>query len=413
MARRFEGTVLRIGSKRTVLLPIEAAAREWEARTGARVEAVNIPITEREARYERMAAEGDGTFDLLDAYDPLVPRYGARLYEDLEALGLETADFLASALTPMRTEGRLCGLPLHAEFELFIYNREHFAAAGIDPETTEWTWSNLYGLGSRLRTAHRYPSVAPWLAPGGEGYLYWLCYYNSTGQALLSDDRTEVRFDNDDALATWQAVEEGFRRGFFDPVAAAELPREWPYSADHEAALYFNRGDASSQIGVVELWGQAVSGDPAFEVRILPEDVGVTILPGLRPGTSGSVSCAEGLGINRYGRNREAALSFLQFVTGDAFQRRMMLGEFGFVLPSSRRTVLGDPEIRARFPLAEVLERQSGFPAEHYSAPYDYQDVIESALRRLFWGEWTAEQAHEETLAGVTRLVREYAAHRA
>jgi ABC-type glycerol-3-phosphate transport system substrate-binding protein len=406
-ARDFTGVRLRIASKRTTLQPVREAARIWAAATGGTVDAENIPITVREAIYERWARDRDGTYDLIDAHDPLVPRLGDRLYRSLDEPDVEIDDFVPATLGQMRAGGTLYGLPAHGEVEIFIYNRIHFAEAGLDPDPALRTWDELIDHALRFRAAGRYGCVVPWLAPGGEGFLYWLCMLNSTGVRLLSDDRREVLLD-ERALAVWETLDRGFRSEFFDPISAAELPREWPYSSDHESGLVFNRGEAASQINVVELWFQAVAGSDDWQRRIPPDAVAASLLPGIEPGTSGSLACAEGLGINRFGRQQDAALDFLLTLTGRDYQRRMMLEERGFVLPSSRRSVLADPEIRAHLPLAELVARQSTYVTEHYPAPFNYQAVVEDAIARLFRREWTPREAHDRTIAGIRARIRDH-----
>ena len=44
---------------------------------------------------------------------------------------------------------------------------------------------------------------------------YWLCYYNSFNQPFISDDYTQVLFDTDQAVATWDAIDKGLTSGFF------------------------------------------------------------------------------------------------------------------------------------------------------------------------------------------------------
>src|SRR5207237_3695776 len=124
---------------------------------------------------------------------------------------------LPAAMGSMRPAGVLRALPVHSATEIFIYNKEHFAAAGIDPENRPGTWDELYQLAPQLTQGNRYPSVVPWIAPSNrKTILYWLVYYNSFPNAkFVSDDYTQIGFDNEAGLETWRAIDRGFKARFF------------------------------------------------------------------------------------------------------------------------------------------------------------------------------------------------------
>ena len=57
----------------------------------------------------------------------------------------------------MSPAGVLRALPVHSETEIFIYNKEMFEAAGVDPENIPQTWDELYELSPKLTEGNRYP----------------------------------------------------------------------------------------------------------------------------------------------------------------------------------------------------------------------------------------------------------------
>ena len=128
---------------------------------------------------------------------------------------------------------------------------------------------------------------------------------------------------------------------------------------DQDTSLLFNQNLAASQAATTGFGSTAGSTDPAKKSVITKAEVGVSVMPGITAGTSGSVIVAEGLGINKFSRNRDAALSFVKYTTGTEFQKQMVLGKAGQVLPSSRLSVSKDPEVAAGFPLAATLAEQA------------------------------------------------------
>jgi hypothetical protein len=82
----------------------------------------------------------------------------------------------------------------------------------------------------------------------------------------------------------------------------------------------------------------------------------------------------------------------------------------GKTLPSSRTSVLNDPEVKAAYPVGEVLASQGDSNLDRYAAPYDWAPPFSASFQKLYRGEITAEQAHEETVAGVLQVITDYLA---
>jgi ABC-type glycerol-3-phosphate transport system substrate-binding protein len=234
------------------------------------------------------------------------------------------------------------------------------------------------------------------------GSAYFLCFFNSIpGARLLSDDRTQVLFGGPEGLQAMQAIEAGIKAGFFDPNLSPDIE-------DYATGGLFNQAKTASQINFAELWGYATGGDPEnFPTTITPDEVGVTIMPGIESGNSGSVNGFEGFGINKFGQQKEAALHFLQYMSGPEYQKKLNLTK---VLPSSISSVLTDPEVAAVYGVGEVLAEQGTYNLDRYASPYDWTPPINAALAQLYRGEIDASTAHEQAVAGVQEIVNTYLA---
>ena len=253
------------------------AKASWEPRTGGKVEISSLDFGDVPIKYAGVIASQDSSVDVVYTYAGFMGQFGERLYDDIGPLAGDTSAWLPSTLGIMSPAGVLRALPVHSETEIFIYNKEHFEAAGADPDNIPQTWDELYALAPKLTSGNRYPCVAPWIAPTGrKSILYWLVYYNSFPDAkFVSDDNTQVLFDNDAGLKTWQAIERGFKAKFFDPVGVS-------LANDYESGLVFNQGQSASQINYSELWGQAVSGNTEdFKATISADVVGASVMPGV------------------------------------------------------------------------------------------------------------------------------------
>ena len=400
-AADFSGVTLQVWSGGTVAPPAERAAEQWKADTGGTAVITVVPFAERALKFAGVISAQDSSVDLLYIAGQFAGQFGDRLYDDLGATGVDTSDFVPAILPILSSDGALRGLPVHSEMEILIYNKTMFEAAGLDPDSPPDTWEALYDAAPKLTEGNRYGCAVPWTIGYGPG-AYYLCFLNSIPDAhLLSEDRTQVLFDDEAGLQAFQTIEAGFKAKFFDPNID-------PTIDDYGTGKMFNQKQTASQINFAELWGYAVGGDPTnFPSELQPDEVGATILPGITSGTSGSINGFEGFGINKFGKQKEAALHFLTYLTGAEFQKEMNLGK---TLPSSRTSVLNDSEVTAAYPIGKVLASQGGYNLDRYAAPYDWTPPFSDSFAKLYRGEIGAEQAHEESVAGVKKIVETWLA---
>ena len=202
-------------------------------------------------KFAGIIASQDSSFDVIYAYSGFIGQFGERLYEDITATAGDTSDFLAGPLTVMQQNGKQLALPMQSEMEIFIYDKEYFEAAGIDRRHPRRAGLDFYEFADKLHVENRYGGLAGLTAPF-LALLYYEIYLNSTPTKLLSDDRTQIEFDNEDGLAALKAIEDGWKTQFFDPSGLTG-------AADYDSALLFNQGLTASQINFAELWAQAVS----------------------------------------------------------------------------------------------------------------------------------------------------------
>jgi multiple sugar transport system substrate-binding protein len=397
----FKGITLNVGCNPTGVQPAQAAGALWAAKTGGKVNAVVIPYAERATDYATMIVSKDPHYDVLFGSVDFVSNFGDRIYEDLGDLGGMTKDLIPAALNQLTKGGKLYAAPLFADMEFFIYNKQDWTAAGLDPAKVPTTWAELYALAPKLNTGGRAANVTPW---NTIGVPYWISMYNSLGGQLFSEDKTQVLFDNDKALKTWQTVEAGFKQQFFG-IAAANA------TGDADTQVLFNQNLGASEINTANFWSQILGSDPAYKLKISKDDVGVVIMPGIDAGTSGSIIVAEGFGVNKFGTHKDAALDFVKFTASPEFQKQLVLGKAGTVLPTSSTSVSLDKDVAASFPIAPLLAEQ----AKHQltwpgNAPYNWNAPFLLGLTNISKGTWDAQKAHTETVKAVKQLAVNYIA---
>lgn len=392
---KFPGITLNVACNPTSIDTCTAAGKLWGQATGATVKAQVVPYAERATDYASWIVSKDASFDVLYAGVDFVDNFGNKIYKDLKPLLGDTSDFVPAALGQLTKGGQLLAAPLFADMELFFWNKTDWSQASL-PAKIPGTWDELYAYAPKLAVGNREPCVIPW---NNNGVPFWIAFYNSTKGQLFSDDKSQLLFDNDNGLATWQTIERGFKAKFFGTAGANAV-------GDQDTSLLFNQNLGACQMATTGFGATAGSSDPAAKSVIKKEEVGVGTVPGIKSGTSGSVIVAEGLGINKFTKNVDAALSFIKYCTGPDLQKQMALGKAGHPLPPSRLSVSQDAEVQAGFPfaatLAEQAKSQLKWPG---NAPFKWNAPFLLGLTNLSKGTWTAEQAHEETIKAVKKLM--------
>jgi len=399
----FAGTTVRVQTGGETQLVGELAKPLWEKQTGGTVELSFTAFEERAQKYASFVATQDPTFDVIHLEGPFGGALGDSLYEDLFPLIGDTSDFIPATVSNLTWNGKLLAAPVYALVMFYMYNRQFYEQAGLDPDNVPSTWDELYAQAAALRSDKRYPFLLGWLSNPYYTANYFLAFLNSTSATAITEDGKAPGFDNDDGLLAFQTIKKGFDSDFFDPNGMSTATLE-------DSAILFNQGLTATVFGFPSHYAWARSQDVEnYSATLDPSVVGAKIIPGIKSGTSGSINGYEGFGLNRFGKQKDAAVSFIKFTVSPEFQKVMNLqGVTGF--PSTRLSVVGDPEVASAYPLGEVLAEQGTYNVKNYNFQFDWYPAVELAIRNMHDGVWTPEQAHEEAVKGVTEAIAKYEA---
>lgn len=112
--------------------------------------------------------------------------------------------FFASFMRNSQTEGKTWGIPFQRSTPVMYYNKEAFAAAGLDPETPPATWDELVEMGQTLTLRDAGGTVTQWgVRIPSSGFPSWLFtgLVASNGQdGLANDAGTEVYFSTPEVI---------------------------------------------------------------------------------------------------------------------------------------------------------------------------------------------------------------------
>jgi ABC-type glycerol-3-phosphate transport system substrate-binding protein len=133
-------------------------------------------------------------------------------------------------------------------------------------------------------------------------------------------------------------------------------------------------------------------------------------MPGVKSGGTGTFNGYEAFAVNQFSTKKEAALSFAREMAGFASQRSIALGENFTALPPSRLSVFEDADVKAKYPLADILFEQAKSNTNRWGAPYfaDMSAIYDDVLPKMAKKELTVDAAHTQLVERVQEVIDEY-----
>ncbi|WP_447555187.1 ABC transporter substrate-binding protein [Vreelandella sp. EE22] len=138
--------------------------------------------------------------DVIVAFDDLVESDDERTWLD---------GFYPGLMENSQLDGKTYGIPFQRSTVVLFWNKEAFEAAGLDPETPPENWDEMAEMAATIRKAsggEQWGVMVP-----STGYPYWMfqAFAFQNGHRLMSEDGTEVYFDDPaavEALEYWVSL---------------------------------------------------------------------------------------------------------------------------------------------------------------------------------------------------------------
>jgi len=116
--------------------------------------------------------------------------------------------FMPAYLASARVEDHLWAVPFQRSTAVMYYNKEAFAAAGLDPEQPPRTWDDMVEMGQALTLRDGSGNVNQWGLgiPGSMNAVHWLfgALVAQNGGTLSSDDGLHTFFDTPEVIEALQ-----------------------------------------------------------------------------------------------------------------------------------------------------------------------------------------------------------------
>ena len=213
-------------------------------------------------------------------------------------------DFVESFMIDSFVDGKIYSIPFQRSVNILYYNKDMFAAAGLDPETPPTTWEELINYAKKLTLHDDKGNVTQWgvalgLSTGSAQWTFTgLALQNSLdGSGLATEDGKAVLFNTNENIEALQFV----------------IDLQQKYKVMQEGIIA--NGDLPTMLkeGVVAMIENTTGGMTSIASSGI--NFGVAMLPGPRrngaPTGGGNIYICSGIPES----HQKAAWSFIRFAT--------------------------------------------------------------------------------------------------
>jgi trehalose/maltose transport system substrate-binding protein len=239
--------------------------------------------------------------------------------------------FIPSTLATAKFEGRYWAIPFNTNAGLLYYNK---TKVRTPPSTWQQAYKYASHSGGLAYQARRYEGLT----------VDFLELLYSAGGRVLSRDGKTATINSPQARRALAFMQHGIKRG--------SAPRAVLTYMEEESRNAFQSGKAALLRNWPYVYARAKRAHLPF---------GVEALPPFGDGRPASVLGGYNLGISSYSTNPGAALSFINFATAPAAQKRFFIAS---ALPAVITRVYRDPAVVRAAPFAPTLLRavENGIP---------------------------------------------------
>lgn len=214
--------------------------------------------------------------------------------------GIDTSAY-GGTVEQIRMNDEVYALPFRSDFWILYYNKDLFDAAGVDYPTNDMTLEQYDELARKLTSGSGANKVY------GAHYHTWRSAVQLFG--ILDGQHTIIDGEYDFLKPTYERILNQQKDGIVMDYATLKT------SSTHYSGVFYNNSVAMMNMGS---WFISTQIDKVKSGESLAKNWGIAKYPhpeGVEPGTT--LGTITSLAVNRKSANKEAALDFLKFVTGE------------------------------------------------------------------------------------------------
>lgn len=295
--------------------------------------------------------------------------------------GVSRDEFIPSLIDAFTYNGVTYGIPKDFNTLGMFYNKDMFAAAGLEEPTDDWTWDDLRAAAEALSDPAN--NIYGFGVPPDAGRFPVFVFQN--GGSIMTEDFSDTLLDSPEAIEAGEFYT-SFRS---DQIGAipADLGEGW------QGTLF-----GKQQLAMVYEGGWLI---PYLKEQFPDVNYGV-VNPPAGPAGEGNLIFTVAYVISPNSKNPEAAWKLIQFLTNEESQTTVLTS--GFALPS--RQALQEHEYLANNPASAAIFRgalQGARPFMWGIVGSDVNDQMSKALERVY----LEGQSVEESFTQAAEAIRE------
>lgn len=331
-------------------------------------------------------------FTLIDE-DVIVP-FDDFLSEEEKSVWI--GGFYPSFMENSQTGGKTYGIPFQRSTPVLYWNKEAFAAAGLNPEVAPANWDEMVEMGKALTLKDSAGNVTQWgVRIPSAGFPYWLFQGLSTpaGAILANAEGNKVNFNDPKVVEALEyLVALSAEHGIMQPGSIDWGPTPKAFFEGETAMMWTTTGNLTN-----------VRNNAPF-------DFGVAMLPAKERRGAPTGGGNFYLFKDSTDEQKDAAVDFVQWITAPEQAAAWSIAT-GYIAPRpdtwETQTMKG---YAADFPPALVARDQLEYAVAELST-YENGKVTQAlndALLAAISGEESAKEALDEAQATAERILKPY-----
>jgi sn-glycerol 3-phosphate transport system substrate-binding protein len=303
--------------------------------------------------------------------------------------------FYASFMENSQFEGQTYGIPFQRSTPVLYWNKEAFAAAGLDPETPPANWDEMVEMGKALTLKDDNGNVTQWgVRIPSAGFPYWLFQGLTTpAGAILAEGGTKVNFNDPKVVEALEyLVDLSKEYEIMQPGSIEWGPTPKAFFEGETAMMWTTTGNLTN-----------VRNNAPF-------DFGVAMLPAKERRGAPTGGGNFYLFKDSTDEQKQAAVDFVKWITAPEQAAAWSIAT-GYIAPRpdtwdtdtmKAYTDAFPPALVARDQLEFAVAELSTF--ENGKVTQAFNDAIAAAIA----GEMTAQAALDDAQAKAERILRPY-----
>lgn len=185
---------------------------------------VNLQITTTDGLPQRVltALQSGAAPDIIDVQHGWVNGYAQNnLVIPLDDVLQDREDYVPAALDYVTFNDQLWGMPYRIETLAVIYNKGHFAEAGLDPENPPQTWDELIAAAEALTRDGRSGFAITGGGEVGNTIFRSMPFMWMNGGGIISEDGTQVLVNSPETVAAVEFYTNFYKNGL-SPASTLE-----------------------------------------------------------------------------------------------------------------------------------------------------------------------------------------------